>query len=57
MAVTIFGVGSGPVVLNSELLNVFFFFFFQIFHLISNLKKKNAKRHHFGSSNRFVTEP
>ena len=28
MVVTVFGVDSGPVVLNSKLLNVFFFLFF-----------------------------
>ena len=40
MVVTVFGVDSGPVVLNSKLLNVFFyFFFFQIFLLIPNYKK------------------
>ena len=41
VAVTVFGVASGPVVLNSKLLNVFFFlFFFPDFSFNSEFSKK-----------------
>ena len=53
MVVTVIGVDSGLVVLNSKLLNVFFFLDFSF----NSELKKNAKQRCFGSNNRIVTEP
>ena len=53
VVVTVIGVDSGLVVLNSKLLNVFFFLDFSF----NSELKKNAKQRCFGSNNRIVTEP